>query len=66
MRGDPHNVSLGVAIGVFVSVTPSIPFHAFMAVSLAYLFRGNKLAASLGVWVSNPLTIPFSIMVAIK
>ena len=58
MRGDPHKVSLGIAIGVFISITPTIPFHTFIAVSLAYLFRGNKLAAALGVWVSNPLTIP--------
>jgi len=50
---------LGMAIGVFIAITPTIPFHTVLAVSLAALLRGSKLAAALGVWVSNPLTIPF-------
>ena len=59
LRGKPHEISLGMAIGVFIAVTPTIPFHTVLAVSLAALLRGSKLAAALGVWVSNPLTIPF-------
>jgi len=57
LRGKPHEISLGMAIGVFIAITPTIPFHT--AVALAALLRGSKLAAALGVWVSNPLTIPF-------
>jgi uncharacterized protein (DUF2062 family) len=59
LRGKPHEISLGMAIGVFIAITPTIPFHTVLAVSLAALLRGSKLAAALGVWVSNPLTIPF-------
>lgn len=59
LRGKPHRISLGLAIGVFVAATPTIPFHTVLAVGLAVLLRGSKLAAALGVWVSNPLTIPF-------
>jgi uncharacterized protein (DUF2062 family) len=59
LRGKPHKISLGVAIGVFIAITPTIPFHTVLAVALAALLRGSKLAAALGVWVSNPLTIPF-------
>lgn len=58
LRGKPHELSLGMAIGVFISVTPTIPFHTALAVALAILLRASKLAAALGVWVSNPLTIP--------
>jgi uncharacterized protein (DUF2062 family) len=58
LRGKPHEIALGMAIGVFVAITPTIPFHTVLAVSLAALVRGSKLAAALGVWVSNPLTIP--------
>ena len=58
LRGKPHELSLGMAIGVFIAITPTIPFHTVLAVSLAVLFRASKLAAALGVWVSNPLTIP--------
>jgi len=59
LRGKPHEISLGMALGVFIAITPTIPFHTVLAVSLAALVRGSKLAAALGVWVSNPLTIPF-------
>ena len=59
LRDKPHEISLGMAIGVFIAITPTIPFHTVLAVFLAALLRGSKLAAALGVWVSNPLTIPF-------
>lgn len=58
LRCKPHEIALGMAIGVFIGITPTIPFHTMLAVSLAVLARGSKLAAALGVWVSNPLSIP--------
>jgi uncharacterized protein (DUF2062 family) len=58
LRGKPHEISLGMAIGVFVGITPTVPFHTVLAVSLAVLLRASKLAAALGVWVCNPLTVP--------
>jgi uncharacterized protein (DUF2062 family) len=48
-----------MAIGVFVSITPTIPFHTVIAVALAFILRGSKPAAAIGVWFSNPITIPF-------
>jgi len=59
LRGKPHEIALGMAIGVFIGITPTIPLHTILAVSLALLVRGSKLAAALGVWVGNPLSIPF-------
>ena len=58
LRGKPHEISLGMAIGVFVGITPTMPFHTVLAVFLATLLRASKLAAALGVWICNPLTIP--------
>jgi uncharacterized protein (DUF2062 family) len=58
LQGDPHYVAMGMGIGVFVAVTPTIPFHTIIAVALAFLLRGSKPAAIIGVWFSNPLTIP--------
>lgn len=58
LQGDPHYIAVGMAIGVFVAVTPTIPFHTVLAVALSFLFRGSKAAAAIGVWVSNPVTIP--------
>jgi len=59
LNGDPHYVALGMAIGVFIGVTPTIPFHTVLALFLAFVLRGSKAAAAIGVWFSNPLTIPF-------
>jgi uncharacterized protein (DUF2062 family) len=58
LHGDPHYVAMGMAIGVFISITPTIPFHTVIAVGLAFVFRGSKAAAALGVWFCNPLTAP--------
>jgi uncharacterized protein (DUF2062 family) len=58
LPGDPHYVAKGMAIGVFVSITPTIPFHTVIALALAFIFRASKIAAAIGVWFSNPLTIP--------
>ena len=58
LRGRPRELSLGIAIGVFVGITPTIPLHTVLAIALAAALRGSKLAAALGVWVANPLTIP--------
>jgi len=58
LNGNPHYVALGMAIGVFISVTPTIPFHTVIALALAFILRGSKAAAAIGVWFSNPITIP--------
>ncbi len=59
LNGDPHYVATGMAIGVFVGITPTIPLHTVLALALAFLLRVSKVAAALGVWCSNPVTIPF-------
>lgn len=59
LQGNPHYIAMGMAIGVFIGITPTMPFHTIIAVFLAFLFRGSKAAAALGVWFCNPLTAPF-------
>ncbi len=59
LHGDPHYIAMGMAIGVFVGITPTMPFHTVIAVLLAFILRGSKAAAALGVWFCNPLTAPF-------
>ncbi|MDP3284037.1 MAG: DUF2062 domain-containing protein [Desulfobacterales bacterium] len=59
LKGDPHFIAAGMAIGIFVGITPTFPFHTFIAIILAYILRASKAAAAIGVWVGNPLTIPF-------
>ncbi len=60
LKGEPKAIAMGMAIGVFVGVTPTIPFHTAMLILIAVLFKQNVTAAYLGSWViSNPITIPF-------
>ena len=58
-KGDPHYLALGMAIGAFVGTTPFFPFHTPIALVLAILLKGSRIAAAIGVWVSNPITLPF-------
>ena len=60
LKGEPRAIAAGMALGVFVGVTPTIPFHTVIIVILGLLFRQNISAAYLGSWIiSNPLTAPF-------
>lgn len=58
LRGDPGKIAMGMAIGVFIGVTPTIPFHTILIIFLTMLFRQNLTAAMLGAWIMNPVTIP--------
>lgn len=59
IRGNPHEIALGFALGIFIGMTPTLGFQMAMAVFLAALFKWNKISAAIGVWISNPLTAPF-------
>ena len=59
LKGEPAQIASGLAIGVFVGVTPTIPFHTAIIVLIGLLFRQNITAGYLGAWIiSNPLTVP--------
>jgi uncharacterized protein len=59
LSGSPHAVAAGAAAGAFASFTPLVGFHFILSFALAYIIRGNMLAAALGTAVGNPLTFPF-------
>ena len=54
LRGNPHDLALGIALGVFSGLLPVVPFQTALAVFLALVFGGSKITAALGTWVSNP------------
>jgi len=66
LKGDPNFIAAGMAIGIFVGITPTFPFHTAIAIALAYFLRASKAAAAIGVWIGNPLTIPFIYMGSYK
>ena len=53
----PHRIALGVAIGIFVTWTPTIGLQMVLTILLAMLLRANKFVGVPFVWISNPLTI---------
>ena len=64
LKGEPHAIAFGSAIGVFVGITPTIPFHTILILLSCFLLKKNITAGYLGSWViSNPLTIPLLYLV---
>ena len=44
-----------MAFGIFTGMMPIMPFQMAISVALALIFKGSKITAALGTWVSNPL-----------
>ncbi|MBN2568288.1 MAG: DUF2062 domain-containing protein [Deltaproteobacteria bacterium] len=60
LKGTPESIAFGAAIGVFIGVTPTMPFHTISIFALTFFLRLNFTTAFLGATaISNPLTIPF-------
>lgn len=55
LRGEPRDLALGIAFGIFAGMMPIMPFQTALAVALALFFRVSKITAALGTWISNPL-----------
>ncbi len=53
----PHRIALGVAIGIFITWTPTIGLQMVLVLALAALLRANKAVGVPFVWISNPLTL---------
>ena len=58
LKASPHKIGIGVAIGVFASITPLVGMQMVMAGALAYILRGSLTAAMLATWIGNPLSWP--------
>ncbi len=57
LQGSPHALAGGTAIGVFVGLTPTIPFHTLLIVFLSLTTRTSAVAGIIISWlISNPLT----------
>lgn len=57
LKGSPHSLALGSAIGVFVGITPTIPLHTIIIFILCIFTRSSFIAAIITSWlVCNPLT----------
>lgn len=59
LRSSSRAIALGVAIGIFVAVTPTIGLQIFIAAFLSSICNANRPAAIIFVWTTNPITFPF-------
>ncbi len=58
IRGEPREIALGFALGLYIGMTPLMGVQMIIAVFFATLFKVNRISAAVGVWISNPLTVP--------
>lgn len=56
----PERTALSFSIGVFLGFSPLLGLHTILGLTLALLFRLNKMAILAGVYANNPwLMLPF-------
>ncbi len=58
IQAQPDAVGRGMALGLFIGMTPTFGIQMFLALGFALLLRQNKIAALIGVWCTNPVTAP--------
>jgi uncharacterized protein len=57
LRESPHELALGMALGIGIGMMPIVPFHMIVAFAVAFLFRASKITAMVGTWICNPVTM---------
>jgi uncharacterized protein len=57
LQEDPRKLAWGMALGVFIGITPTIPFHLVAVLFLAALLGVSPVTAFIGIQVGNPLTV---------
>lgn len=59
----PEKIARGIFAGLFTTFTPFYGLHFFVAATLAFVMRGNILAALLATFFGNPLTyVPIGVI----
>lgn len=57
LKGDPKSLARGTAIGTFIGITPTIPFHTAAVLCVTFITRTSTIAGFLATLVvCNPLT----------
>jgi uncharacterized protein len=56
---EPSRLAMGMAVGVFIGLTPLYGLHTLLALVVAWVFRLNKAATITGAWLNLPWFAPF-------
>jgi hypothetical protein len=62
LQATPESLARGVALGLFISTTPTFGVQTFIALFLAAVLRCSKISAVVAAQFSNALTAPFLFM----
>ncbi len=56
----PERIAVAFSVGVFLGFSPFLGLHTLLGITLAFLFRLNRLATLIGVWVNVPwILVPY-------
>lgn len=56
----PERTALAFSVGIFLGFSPFLGLHTLLGIALAFLFRLNRLATLIGVWVNVPwILVPY-------
>ncbi len=55
----PHQIAMGAALGLFLSVIPTFAVGMVLAIYIAHKMRWNLLATYVGTMIVNPFTFSF-------
>ncbi len=66
LQDDPRKLDWGMALWIFIGITPTIPFDLVSVLFLAPLLRISPVTAVIGIQIMNPLTIPILYLAAFK
>jgi uncharacterized protein len=58
IRSSPHSIALGVALGIFITLTPTVGVQMLLVFVIGTLIKANRIIALILCWLSNPLTVP--------
>jgi uncharacterized protein (DUF2062 family) len=53
----PERIAGAFALGVFLAFSPLLGLHAFLGITLCFLFGLNRLAMLMGLIINNPWTL---------
>lgn len=57
LRSSPRAIAGGFGLGTFIAFTPTVGVQLILALLVATMFNMNRPAASIPVWITNPVTV---------
>jgi hypothetical protein len=64
LEDSPRAVAVGIAVGIFFGFTPLVGLKTLLAISVAWLLRGNRLAAAVAVTLHD-IILPLMPVIAL-